>query len=363
MKQNSIVKFKIEHLDPMGQGVSKLDGKILFIPKTLPGEEGEAHILFEQKKVSFGSVFNLLTTSPLRQEPECPHYQLCPACNYQHTNYENELNLKVQSLKWTLKNLWQGQIKTHAAPSRFSYRNRIQVHYDIETKKFGIIQNKNQEILSIPDCLLPTDNIKRLLKEWTANNNWLNFLPKNAPPTGHVEFYEKNNNLQIYWNEPYSSGGFTQVNQIMNDELTSLIGHTLSDPQQTILDLFGGNGNLSNQLKFKSRTIIDAFSNDHKDFVRINLNQNDSLSTFQKKIKETYFDSIIIDPPRTGFYFIKEYLEHLKFKNLILVSCFPATLKRDLERISHLINIKSVHLIDLFPATQHFETLIIAKSH
>jgi 23S rRNA (uracil1939-C5)-methyltransferase len=54
MKQKFTIPFKISSLDSLGQGVSKLEGKVVFIPKTLPDEEGEALIHAQRKGVSFG---------------------------------------------------------------------------------------------------------------------------------------------------------------------------------------------------------------------------------------------------------------------------------------------------------------------
>lgn len=48
MQKKSLIPFKIETLDPLGQGVSKIADQITFIAKTLPGEEGDIffHSLF-----------------------------------------------------------------------------------------------------------------------------------------------------------------------------------------------------------------------------------------------------------------------------------------------------------------------------
>lgn len=45
--------FKIEHIDPLGQGVSRLNDQVTFIGKTLPEETGQAKVIRRAKGVQF----------------------------------------------------------------------------------------------------------------------------------------------------------------------------------------------------------------------------------------------------------------------------------------------------------------------
>ena len=38
------VEFEIDHIDPLGQGVSRKAGKVTFVAGTLPGETGTATV-------------------------------------------------------------------------------------------------------------------------------------------------------------------------------------------------------------------------------------------------------------------------------------------------------------------------------
>ena len=84
-------QFKIDHMDPLGQGVYKSDDQVFFIPKTLPGEEGEFRINKKRKGVHFCSLAKLTSTSDQRITPVCPHFEECNGCHYLHTNYPEEL--------------------------------------------------------------------------------------------------------------------------------------------------------------------------------------------------------------------------------------------------------------------------------
>jgi 23S rRNA (uracil1939-C5)-methyltransferase len=67
---------------------------------------------------------------------------------------------------------------------------------------------------------------------------------------------------------------------------------------------------------------------------------------------------IIADPPRSGLDSdVTGQLLRLQAPQLVIVSCDPATLARDLKSLTAAYEIRRVALIDLFPQTFHFETV------
>ena len=74
------------------------------------------------------------------------------------------------------------------------------------------------------------------------------------------------------------------------------------------------------------------------------------------------FDTIIVDPPRSGL--SKKVINKLlssKIKNIIYVSCDPITLKRDLIYLKDKYNIESITTFDMFPNTYHIECVCVLK--
>jgi len=68
---------------------------------------------------------------------------------------------------------------------------------------------------------------------------------------------------------------------------------------------------------------------------------------------------IIIDPPRSGQKDLLRWVETFLPRALLYVSCNAQTMARDLAGIIELgLHPKELWLIDLFPATHHFETAI-----
>jgi len=363
MKENTI-KFKVERLDPLAQGVSKIDDRITFIPKTLPGEEGEAQITGKKKGVHFARLLNLSKSSSERVESACPHFTECSGCDYLHTTYEVELANKKQSFERLLsyspfKNL---PIECHGAPKRLGYRNRIQLHYDLKLKRLGFFKGRSNQIFEVPTCLVPLESIQNKLTSLYENQSWLELVPPNAPFKGHLEVYETLDGVQLVWNMPYASGGFSQVNKAMNDLALDLWNefYLESASVRTVFDVFGGSGNLSNKFENSKVTIFDNYCDESK------------LKSFQSFSKRDLFkdstppeekaDLLLFDPPRSGFKESITWIEACRPSYIGYQSCFPDTMIRDLKNLPNQYEATKIHLLDFFPSTRHYEAIIFLKN-
>ena len=71
---------------------------------------------------------------------------------------------------------------------------------------------------------------------------------------------------------------------------------------------------------------------------------------------------IVLDPPRAGAGIEAcELLVHLAPREIVYVSCDPATLARDLAVLQTRYELAAVHLVDLFPQTAHLETVVVLQ--
>ena len=171
------IDFRIEHIDPIGQGVSKQDATVTFIKKTLPGEEVTAEVFSKKKGVQFAKLSEVKTPSPDRKAPECVHFNECNGCDYQHTAYDKELEFKKNALIRHMYKFPEMPITVHGAKRRLSYRNRIQLHYDKKKKVMGLMNYKN-EILPVPACLIIDPSVAFELRAIYTNNAWLRLVEK-----------------------------------------------------------------------------------------------------------------------------------------------------------------------------------------
>lgn len=362
MREKSTTPFKIVSIDGLGQGVSK-EEKILFVPKTLPGEEGEAKILAQKKNVSFGWSENLTKKAPNRIEPECPHFFECPSCHYLHTDYESEIDYKRLAFEQIFRGVPLPRPDVIAAPRRLAYRNRIQLHYDTKIKKLGLFSLSLKKIIEIPHCKIALPGITQKIHQLYENQHWLKLAPREKSQ-GHVELYLREENVQMTWNRPYAEGGFTQVFGEMNRQLNNTIQEIFGgESVGNLLDLFGGGGNLSEKLNYKNRLCVDYYSVPKRDgFLSLDLFSPKALITLKKKLQEEDLNiqTLILDPPRAGFKELNLWLETLRPESVLYVSCDPQTLSRDIRTVGS-YEVDRSYLFDFFPSTYHFETMLLLK--
>lgn len=123
------MKATIEKLIYGGEGIAHESTEAIFVPFVLGGEQAEIQIVERTKKFARGRVTRLLSASPDRVEPPCPHFGICGGCDYQHANYEQQLKIKEAILRDTLKRIgrieWPGPVAVHAS-APWQYRNRAQ---------------------------------------------------------------------------------------------------------------------------------------------------------------------------------------------------------------------------------------------
>ena len=88
----------IQDLSHDGRGVAKVDGKVIFIPGALPGEEVEAQRVSRSKKHETAKLIEILKVSDDRIEPKCASYSVCGGCSMQHLSSNNQIKNKQQLL-------------------------------------------------------------------------------------------------------------------------------------------------------------------------------------------------------------------------------------------------------------------------
>ncbi|MEF2230896.1 MAG: 23S rRNA (uracil(1939)-C(5))-methyltransferase RlmD [Pseudodesulfovibrio sp.] len=71
-------------------------------------------------------------------------------------------------------------------------------------------------------------------------------------------------------------------------------------------------------------------------------------------------DVVVVDPPRSGMSpKMAEAVLALAPEKILAVSCDPATLARDVDRLSDAYELKRACAVDLFPHTHHIETVVL----
>jgi 23S rRNA (uracil747-C5)-methyltransferase len=136
-----------------------------------------------------------------------------------------------------------------------------------------------------------------------------------------------------------------------------------------LLDLYCGVGAFSLYASKSCQKVVGVeisssainYANRAKDLKNIN-HLNFYAEDVEKFLAQNheYFDAVVVNPPRRGLNekIIEQVL--LMTPNYIFYSsCNYETLKRDLVALDKLYYIKSMQIFDMFPFTNHFETLVV----
>ncbi len=169
-----------------------------------------------------------------------------------------------------------------------------------------------------------------------------------------------------------SSGGFTQVNWVVN---AALVARVIAGVQQrgakSFLDLYAGVGNFS--VPFARAGLRGAAVEVEAGSIAalrealreqslsgIELVTGDVARTLPRlSRKYRGVDLVLLDPPRAGAKDALEPLLLLEPKTIAYVACDPVTLARDLKLlVAGGFALEAVQGFDMFPQTHHVETLV-----
>jgi len=140
-----------------GAMLAHLDGKAIFVPLALEGESLTVRLTEEKKSFATAEILSVDKPSRKRVAPRCPHFARCGGCDYQHTSYAHQLEIKREILSETLTRAGltlPGKIATIAATSTedsWSYRSRIRLAMDYSGEP-GYRERSSHKIVAIDQC-------------------------------------------------------------------------------------------------------------------------------------------------------------------------------------------------------------------
>ncbi len=162
---------------PGGQGVGRAAGLVVFVPGAVPGDRVAVSIVGRKTNLAYGEICTILTPSPHRAEPVCPHFNECGGCALQHLSYAEQLRIKENHLLQTLKRLGGVEAGQSAfdpitpSPCSTGYRGKIELAFGHGGKGVVLGFRKQAEplkpysrpVTSIEECPVFGDMAKRAL--------------------------------------------------------------------------------------------------------------------------------------------------------------------------------------------------------
>lgn len=404
-----------------GEGVAKIDGKILLVDYALIDETVDVEITIDNINYALAKTNKVIKQSENRATPPCPFYYECGGCQLQHMNYAEQLKFKTLNIKKTLKKICNLDVdvkETVACSNPFSYRNKMS--FSVNGNKVGLLKQNSNEIVNINACSLATENINKVLDLFkTYISTFPHKVIKNLVVRAienqilvgvvvakHVnlnEFYvalsskfekiglyeiinKRNDSVVLSGQVNHISGikeieinnfgltysvdliGFHQTNEDIQNKLYAKVLEYIS-PNSIVLNGFSGQGLLSAILASKAKQVIGIEINksSHNSAEKLKLKNNiinlkNICGDFFQEINKLKLNAhtLILDPTKKGCG--KQVMNKIiGFENIIYISCNPIALCKDLNVIKNDYEIEEIAPFDMFPNTTSVETLVKLK--
>lgn len=379
--------LEIEKVAHGGVFVARHEGQVYFVSGALPGEKVEALVTEQAKSFSRAEVLEVIEPSPHR----VPHFWKAAlkgagGAEFGHIDLAFQRELKTQVLQENLARMakLESDAQVEAAPSDredgLRYRTRVQLNVDASGLA-GPSKTRSNEIVFTKDLPLAVQEIEELglhLKNFSGVQK----IKIAASNTGDLQWQvdEKiqgsNQLLERVGGRTFrlSVAGFWQAHKsaaaLLSETVIEFEKELGFDANKQNLDLYSGAGLFSatSSVVFEnahftavesSAKAVSAGERSATDLTNLKFVKADVLK-FLRTRPEGSFDTVILDPPRSGAASkVVNQLLRLAPRNIIYVACDPVALARDLQALqAGGYQIKGLRAFDIFPHTHHFETVV-----
>jgi len=404
-----IFEFKLDAMAHGGEAIGRHEGRAIFVPYAIPGERVRVEITEDRGRYARARLLEVLEASPARVEPPCPHFgpEACGGCQWQHIDYQVQARIKGLVVMDQLKRVGKFESPPIYEPipdeAGWEYRNHALFRVD-SAGHLGFLSAHSHDVYPVNDCLILHPLLSQLLQsldmaypelEWmelragTATGDLMVLLQarNEEPPALEVDF--PLSIVQIRHDDAIapligldyitelvherefriSATSFYQVNSAQAARLVELVMGALDlRGYEKVLDAYCGVGLFTAFLCEEASFVtgIEAHPTAAKDALH-NLADADNVEILEGTVEtvlpevQQTLDAAVVDPPRTGLE--REALDALIAhgpRRIAYVSCDPATLARDVNRmVKQGYELQWIQPIDLFPQTYHIENVAL----
>jgi 23S rRNA (uracil1939-C5)-methyltransferase len=157
-KKNQTVTVEINDITDLGFGVGRVDGAVVFVSDTVPGDICEVKLIKVNTTYLVGRVEKYIVRSDKRVCTRCSE-RACKSCAYKNLSYEYEASLKEEGVRRLFSTSALEGIATApvtVSPTETRYRNKAQYPIALVDGKHrvGFFAPKSHRVTPIADCPL-----------------------------------------------------------------------------------------------------------------------------------------------------------------------------------------------------------------
>lgn len=417
-----LLELQIEKGVYRGLGLARHEGRVVFVPRGLPGERVRAAVVSDEGGYLRARVVEVLQPSPERRAAPCSHAGLCGGCSYQELGLAAQLRLKHEILQETLRRAHlevPEQIELLPSPEQ-GWRLRAVLHSD-EQGRLGLHEEASHRVVPLERCWQVSESLNRSA---LAIAGWLRERPDLLVGEREVELIEstdgsarvaalecpaeslvssgvagrlerggelaglgvlvrsgKRRSFLPVWGDAraeaqlpglrlgWSPASFFQSNRFLLEPLVAAVLSRIAG-SGPLIDLYAGVGLFSLALA-AADVGVDAVEShpgalaDARENLRraggldVRLHGQEALAWLRRQPRRRG-ERIVLDPPRGGAgRAVVEAILSRQPACVVYVSCDPTTLARDLGWFTARGYASDAWLaLDLFPDTFHLETVV-----
>ncbi|MDQ3950988.1 MAG: hypothetical protein M3282_11685, partial [Gemmatimonadota bacterium] len=403
MSESAVVDVEIDSIAAGGDGVGRMGGLVVFVPRTAPGDLARVRVR-RGRHFARGLVERVLRPGPDRIDPPCVHYtrDRCGGCQLQHISYGGQLAAKRAIIHDALRRIGRRQVDVpEVQPSETPWRYRRKLTLTARRAGAGWIAGLHPyddpvDVFRLEDCPITDERVLAVWRDVFRAARYYPDAPSFRAAVRIVDehavlvleggsrwpdvrrFFDAVESLAALWWEPDGGvrrlvaeraavpGGasFGQVNTAVALALRDhVVARARAYAPAHVVDAYAGTGDTALPLA-ESGSIVTAIELDPEAAEACSQRLPAGSRVAVGRVEDVLpavlpADLVILNPPRGGVH--ERVTAALTAaapppRAVIYVSCNPATLARDLTRLPG-YTVLSLLGFDMFPQTAHVETV------